>query len=99
MTEQIIPDKDEYWKGQVDSKLDSICKKVDRVEVKVEKIDTTLRNGGNDKPGLIGQVREINKWKNNIEKVGYAIGIAIILDVVVRVLNSQAFMDIFHHTP
>ena len=89
MTEQ-VHDKDEYWKGQVDSKLDSICKKITNIEGNVRDIDKTLRNGGDSKPGIVGQVRELVKWKDTVNKVAYAVGIAIILDVIVRIMNSQA---------
>ena len=95
MTEQ---KSENYWKGQIDLKLDTIYMKVDRVESDVKDLREMLVDGG-DNPGLIAKVRENTEWRNKLEKAIYVVGIAIILDIVVRVLNSQALADLFHHVP
>jgi len=84
------PNDKDYWRGQVDADLKDINKKVD-------KILSILDENGN--PGLISQVRRLSEWKRKIEKITYAVGLVIILDVIVRILNSSLAEEIFHNTP
>ena len=111
MTDQRpVSDEKDYWRGKVDSELKSIKEEVKKTNENVksemekankalDKIDEALRNGRDNKPGLIGQVREIARWKGKIEKISYAIIVALALDIVFRVLNSPAMEQLFHNTP
>ena len=100
----------DYWRGRIDTELASIKEEVKKTNENIEsvmvktnekldKIDCLLRNGGDDKPGLISKVREIADWKGKIEKISYGIIIFIVLDIVTRVLNSSTVEQLFHNTP
>jgi len=111
MTDQKpTPNGKDYWRGTVDTELASIKDEVKKTNENIEnvmkktnekldKIDGALRNGSDNKPGLIGQVREIANWKGKIEKISYAIIIFIILDMATRVLNSSTMEQLFHNVP
>ena len=104
------PNDKNYWRGKVDAELKSINAELkstketikensEKTNKKLDKIDLALRNGGDKNPGLISQVRDVVKWKCKVEKISYAIMIAIVLDILFRVLNSQTVGQLFHNTP
>lgn len=90
MSEKGQPNGEEYRRGKVDKELEFIRKAVERIL-------NILEENGN--PGLISQVRRLSEWKDRIEKLFWVVIVAIILDIVVRVLNSQLISNIFNQAP
>lgn len=65
----------------------SLCRTQEECKVRLDSIDTLLHKGTDTVPGLVGQVRDLNKWKKEL-RYWYLLFIgAIVMSVISIALN------------